>query len=203
MNINTVFIFALGALKKAGTALEEIANLPDPLVPRGTLGTNTGDLPDLPSNPTIGDTYFVATDGTYGGVAAHVGDMFFYNNSNEWSYIPTGDVDTWRNVIVNGTEVQSISNKDALKLVNGNKISITYDNTDKTITVASTDKVLPAQTLSAGSTTITFTDSSITTSSLIDVYAPVWYSDAVQSNGSVVLTFPAQSSDMSVSIEVK
>lgn len=59
------------------------------------------------------------------------------------------------------------------------------------------------QTLTAGQTTVTFTDASILTTSLISVYAPVWYSDAVQSDGSVVLTFPAQSSDMSVSIEVK
>lgn len=62
-------------------------------------------------------------------------------------------------------------------------------------------KVL-TDTLNAGQTTLTFTDSAITTSSLIDVYAPVWYSDAVQSNGSVVLTFPVQSSDMVVKIKV-
>lgn len=57
-------------------------------------------------------------------------------------------------------------------------------------------------TLNAGSTTLTFTDSAITTSSLIDVYAPVWYSDAVQSAGSVVITFPVQTSDITVSIKV-
>lgn len=200
MDINTVFIFALGALKKAGTALEEIANLPDPLVPRGTLGTNTGDLPDLPSNPTIGDTYFVATDGTYGGVSAHVGDMFFYNNSNEWSYIPTGDVDTWRNIKVNGTEVLSITDKGAFNLVAGTGIELTNDNGSVTIAVKST---VLTQTLTAGQTTVTFTDASILTTSLISVYADVWYSSYSQSAGSFALTFPAQSADMAVTIEVK
>ena len=62
-------------------------------------------------------------------------------------------------------------------------------------------KVL-SSTLTAGQTTITFTDSAITANSLIDVYAPVWYSDLVQSAGSVVLTFPVQTSDISISIRV-
>lgn len=201
MDINTVFIFALGALKKAGVALEEIANLPDPLVPRGTLGTGTGDLPDLPSNPNIGDTYFVATAGTYGGISARVGDMFFYNNNSTWSYIPTGDVDTWRNVFVNSTEVQGIDNKDALKFVNGNKINVAYDSTNKTITFNSTTFDL-SDTLTAGQTTVTFTDARITANSLVSVYAPTWYTSIVQSAGSVEVTFPVQTTNMDVSIVV-
>ena len=201
MDINTVFIFALGALKKAGVALEEIANLPDPLVPRGTLGTGTGDLPDLPSNPNIGDTYFVATAGTYDGISARVGDMFFYNNNSAWSYIPTGDVDTWRNVFVNGTEVQGIDNKDALKFVNGNKINVAYDSTNKTIAFNSTTFDL-SDTLTAGQTTVTFTDARITANSLVSVYAPMWYTSIVQSTGSVEVTFPVQTTNMDVSIVV-
>ena len=202
MDINTVFIFALGALKKAGVALEEIANLPDPLVPRGTLGTGTGDLPDLPSNPNIGDTYFVATAGTYGGVSARVGDMFFYNNNSTWSYIPTGDVDTWRNVFVNGTEVQGINNKDALKFVNGDMTTVSYDSTNKTIAINSTFFKLPSQTLIAGQTTVTFTDERITANSLIIVYSDLWYTSATQTTGSVTITFPAQSTDMLLPIMV-
>ena len=59
-----------------------------------------------------------------------------------------------------------------------------------------------SQTLTAGQTSITFSNSAITANSLIDVYADVWYSDSVQNDGSVVLTFPVQSSDMVVKIKV-
>ena len=59
-----------------------------------------------------------------------------------------------------------------------------------------------SDTLHAGSTQITFSNSAITADSLIDVYADVWYSNSVQSAGSVVLTFPAQASDMVVKIRV-
>lgn len=59
-----------------------------------------------------------------------------------------------------------------------------------------------SSTLTAGQTTVTFTDSAITANSLIDVYAPVWYSDVVQSAGSVVITFPVQTSNISVEIKV-
>ena len=58
------------------------------------------------------------------------------------------------------------------------------------------------QTLTAGQTTVTFTDASILATSLISVYADVWYSNSVQSEGSVVLTFPVQASDMVVKIKV-
>jgi hypothetical protein len=56
--------------------------------------------------------------------------------------------------------------------------------------------------LDAGETTITFSNSAITADSLIDVYADVWYSNSVQNDGSVVLTFPVQASDMVVKIKV-
>lgn len=63
-------------------------------------------------------------------------------------------------------------------------------------------KVL-SSTLTAGQTTVTFTDASITASSLISVYADAWYSSYSQSAGSFSLTFPVQTSDISVTIEVK
>ena len=58
-------------------------------------------------------------------------------------------------------------------------------------------------TLTAGNTSLTFSDVSITASSLIDVYAPVWYSSIATSTGSVTITFPAQASDIAVTIIVK
>lgn len=64
------------------------------------------------------------------------------------------------------------------------------------------DAVVISQTLTAGATSLTFTNASITGDSCVDVYASAWYSDFVQSAGSVVLTFPAQASDMVVKIRV-
>lgn len=58
------------------------------------------------------------------------------------------------------------------------------------------------QTLTAGSTTLTFSNVAIQTTSFVSVFAPVWYSDMVQSAGSVVLTFPEQSADIVVGILV-
>ena len=64
-------------------------------------------------------------------------------------------------------------------------------------------KVL-SSTLTAGQTTVTFTDSAITANSLIDVYSPVWYSNAVidGTNHTCTLTFPVQTSNISVEIKV-
>lgn len=117
------------------SAIKEIvANLPDPLVPKGTLGNGTGDLPDLPTTGMkIGDTYFVATAGTYNNQPANIGDMFYYNDGGTWSYVPTGDVNTWRNIFVNNTEVMGIDNKDALKLVDSSSVKVNYDGVNKAV----------------------------------------------------------------------
>ena len=117
----SALIFA--AHKSARTANERLDNLPDFMKPCGTIGAD-GDLPDLPSDPTVGDVYFVATDGTYDGHVARIGDMFYFNSNDAWSYVPTGDVDTWRNIFVNGVEIQGITNKDPLKLLAGDNIKL-------------------------------------------------------------------------------
>ena len=111
----------------------EIESLPDYMNPKGTLGTGPDDLPDLPDDPTVGDTYFVATAGTYDdgtpdGKAANIGDMFIFGTDNKWLYVPTGDIDTWRNIFVDGVEVQSITNRDALKFISGDNIKIEFIN---------------------------------------------------------------------------
>ena len=130
----TPLIFA--ALKSARTANERLDNLPDFMKPCGTIGAD-GDLPDLPSDPNVGDVYFVATDGTYDGQAARIGDMFYFNSNDAWSYVPTGDVDTWRNIFVNGVEIQGITNKDPLKLLAGSNITLAVDPDTKEITISS------------------------------------------------------------------
>lgn len=120
------FIFL--ALVKAITANARIDELPDYMNPKGTLGTGEGQLPDLPNDPAVGDTYFVATAGTYDDQPANIGDIFIYGSDEEWLYVPTGDVDTWRNIFVNGVEVQGITNKDPLKLIAGDNIKLEVIN---------------------------------------------------------------------------
>lgn len=67
-------------------------------------------------------------------------------------------------------------------------------------------KKLPAQTLSAGSTQVVFTDDSIVAGSWIDVATSdgTWYSNAVidGTNHTFTLTFPVQSADITVQIKV-
>jgi len=63
-----------------------------------------------------------------------------------------------------------------------------------------------SDTLTAGSTTITLSDASITTSSWVRPYASVWgvmCTNMVISTGSVALTFEAQASDITVGVEVR
>lgn len=59
-----------------------------------------------------------------------------------------------------------------------------------------------SQTLTAGSTSITFNHASITATSFISVASEEWYTASTQTTGSVTLTFPAQSTDMLVQIMV-
>lgn len=66
-----------------------------------------------------------------------------------------------------------------------------------------TPSVVLQGTLTAGQTSITFSDESILSTSRISVYADVWYITASASTGSATITFPVQSADMPVEIEVK
>ena len=59
-----------------------------------------------------------------------------------------------------------------------------------------------SQTLTAGQTSITFSNAAITATSFISVASEAWYESVSQSAGSVTITFPAQSTDMLVQIMV-
>ena len=66
-------------------------------------------------------------------------------------------------------------------------------------------KVLTS-TLTAGQTTITFTDSSITANSTVDVYTSVYGvspTEITSATGSLTLTFDSQDSDLSVKVVIK
>lgn len=59
-----------------------------------------------------------------------------------------------------------------------------------------------SQTLTAGQTTITFSNAAILATSFISVASEAWYESYTQSAGSVTITFPKQASDMVVQILV-
>ena len=59
-----------------------------------------------------------------------------------------------------------------------------------------------SQTLTAGQTSITFSNVAILATSFISVASEAWYESVSQSAGSVVITFPEQSTDMLVQILV-
>lgn len=182
----------------------EFDNLPNPMVFKGTLGSG-GTITTLPtaSSSNEGYTYKVITAGTYASQDADVGDVFV-SNATAWVLIPAGDdvEDTWRNIKVNGTEVLSITDKGAFNLVAGTGIELTNDNGSVTIAVKST---VLRDTLDAGDTTLVFTNNAITETSLISVYADVWYEDidVDDTTHKCTIIFPVQSSNMAVAIEVK
>lgn len=68
-----------------------IDNLPEPMVFKGSLGTD-GTLKSLPAAATgnVGHTYKVITAGTYASKAAKIGDTFV-STGTAWELIPSGD----------------------------------------------------------------------------------------------------------------
>ena len=69
----------------------QIANLPEPMVFKGSLGTG-GTITKLPTAAATneGFTYKVITEAEYAGKAAKVGDTFISTGST-WELIPSGD----------------------------------------------------------------------------------------------------------------
>lgn len=78
-------------LVTSGAVFTAIDNLPEPMVFKGSLGTNgtISSLPD-PSSANTGFTYKVITKGTYQGTSAKVGDTFI-STGTDWTIIPSGD----------------------------------------------------------------------------------------------------------------
>lgn len=131
----------------SGAVYTAIANLPKPMVYKGTVGTN-GDVANVPMDGSadIGDTYKVITAGTQGGYTVKVGDLLTCltktSSANTWSLIPSGDEqdDTWRAIWVNGIEaLASGISSGNVDFVNGDHVSITFDDTDNSITISIPD----------------------------------------------------------------
>lgn len=80
----------IGAIKKyvaGGIAAS------DAMIFRGTIGAadKNPTVTKLPENPGVGDTYKVVSNGTYGTLAARVGDIIIYAKSIGWVLVPSGD----------------------------------------------------------------------------------------------------------------
>lgn len=58
-----------------------IGDLSGALLYKGTIGSSGATISSLPANHKVGDTYVVATAGTYAGVACEVGDMIICKNT--------------------------------------------------------------------------------------------------------------------------
>lgn len=163
-----------------------------------------GSLVPVPSAQDIGKIIEVISDGGSGaeyglislaspmvfkgtlGVGGDIQSLPTASSSNEgFTYL----------VITDGTYASQAAKAGDMFISNGSAWSYVPAGDEPTPLVIS-------DTLTAGSTQITFSNAAITADSLIDVYAPVWYSDVVQSAGSVVITFPVQTSDITVSIKV-
>lgn len=82
-----------------------------------------------------------------------------------------------------------------------------WDSSEVTeVNVADAVGIMLTDTLTAGSTSITFYNTSITANSIIDIYASVWGvtpSNVVVSAGSCVLTFDTRQTDLLVGIQIR
>lgn len=140
----------------------------------------------------------------------------------------TGSINTINSLIGNGqptTEDKTLIgaiNEIYAMIGGGSTVTadvVTYDNTDSGLTATNVqdalDEIVSAipgagytlvtGTLTAGQTSVTLSDASILASSYIDVYTDggVPYVSAVQSVGSVVLTFDVQASNLAVAVVVR
>ena len=80
----------IGAIKKyvaGGIAAS------DAMVFRGTIGAadKNPTVTALPEGAGVGDTYKVVSDGTYGTLAARIGDIIIYAKDLGWVLVPSGD----------------------------------------------------------------------------------------------------------------
>lgn len=119
------------ALKIANAAMTLVGTLGD------TASGATHTSLSTASEAQLGDAYKVIKAGTYGGVAAKVGDLIVCykptSTTYAWILIPSGDdiEDTWRVIQLDGTQKLSTSTSSGalnLKNVAAKSISITYNS---------------------------------------------------------------------------
>lgn len=132
------------------------------MVYRGTVGGEEASVVGLPvTNVSIGDTYMVKIAGTYGGVAADVGDLFIATGTEEnnvitedtlkWTYVPSGDdTDTQYQLNIANNTITLSNNVDAglntIVLEPGQDIIITTKEDNSGVIFAHREYVAPTET---------------------------------------------------------
>ena len=111
------------------------------------------------------------------------------------------------------TEKQGVLSTSQMNAVNSGITSAKVSKLDALPTASELeDEIASARgteltaTLTAGQTTLTFTDSSITANSTVDVYTSVYGvspTEITSGTGSLTLTFDSQDSDLSVKVVIK
>lgn len=116
------------------------------------------------------------------------------DNTSETGYrSKVARVDAMSKKVVNETDYSQLQTTDKKIIGAINEVNTKASKVDIT------------DTLTAGQTSITLSDASITTTSTIDIYTDVFGiqpTNAVVASGSITLTFLAQSSDITVKVRV-
>ena len=175
----------------ADTVQEAIDEVQGEISSLATVAT-TGDYSDLSNTPNLAT---VATSGSYSDLS---------NTPNLATVATSGSYNDLSNKPTLGTAAA----KDSTNAVTQSSTDLIESGAVYTGLAGKEDaaKVLTAQTLSVGATTLTFTDSSIGNNSRIRVISNPFTTgllNAVQSGTSVTLTFEAQESALSVTLEVR
>ena len=161
----------------AKAVYDAIDALPEPMVFKGTVGdaaqSPTVLWSNLPaaSSSNIGYTYKVVSAHASAPVCI-VGDIITSNGS-DWVVIPSGDdpgaVDTWRNILVNGTEkLGTAINTGALDFIDGTNTSVSFNSTGNKIAINATDTTYTATSGSVGSASNWSAGSAATLGTAID-----------------------------------
>lgn len=148
---------SLGSFYSAAKVDEKL-NAVNAMTYKGTVGGTSSTVTTLPSSGVkVGDTYKVATKGSYGGHSCDVGDLLIATGTETngvistgltWTYVPSGDdTDTQHNIsvvdgddladIVLGNNTGTATTKVTVK--GGTAINIDGDDTNDIITVSHED----------------------------------------------------------------
>lgn len=105
----------------------------------------------------------------------------------------------------NITQLQTTASSQGASISTNTNNIASLDTRVTALEQAGSGATVLSETLTAGQTTVTFTNSAIKTTSYVDVYTEggIPYTGVTQTAGSVVVTFDAQSSNLSVSIVVR
>lgn len=149
------------------TQVDDKLNAVDAMSYKGTVGSSGATVTALPtSGVKAGDTYKVATAGSYGGHACDIGDLLIAtgtetngvlpSGSITWTYVPSGDdTDTHYNLsaannkvvltVDGGTDKTEVlfDGGDAIDITTTGSNTITVAHADVTCTKATTETIKP------------------------------------------------------------